>query len=76
MTLMQTLLAAGYPRNQMWNHESDLYIYAIEKTRSILRRWYAENNLPFQASVFRSQIDGKLMYDCPFAFDDWWKERS
>ena len=32
MTLMERLLAAGYPRDQMFSHESDLYIFVTPLT--------------------------------------------
>lgn len=39
-TLMQELLAAGYPREQMFNHESDLYIYVTPLTTKVVEEFY------------------------------------
>lgn len=39
-TLMQELLAAGYPREQMFDHESDLYIYVTPLTTKVVEEFY------------------------------------
>ena len=38
MTLMERLLAAGYPRDQMFSHESDLYIFVTPLTMRVVER--------------------------------------
>ena len=77
-TLMQTLLEAGYARDQIFNHYSDMYVYVTPLTERIIAKWYPENglNTSLFVSKFRSNIDGQMMYDCKFAYDDYWAERE
>lgn len=76
-TLMQELLDAGYPREKMYNHESDLYVYVTPLTTRIVQAFYERKGWSSarSAPIFRSEVDGKLMYDCAFAYDDWWREK-
>lgn len=76
-TLMQELLDAGYPREQMFNHESDLYIYVTPLTEKVVEEFYKKKgwSVSWHAPIFRSETDGKLMYDCHFQYDDYWKEK-
>ncbi len=67
MTLYEDLKAAGC---QLDSHESDLYIRATDTAKRILR---AHNR---QASLFRSELDGKLWFDVPFAYDPFWENRG
>ena len=75
-TLMQELLEAGYPREQMFNHESDLYIYVTPLTTKVVEEFYQKKgwSVSWQAPTFHSETDGRLMYDCHFQFDDYWNE--
>ena len=67
MSLYTDLIAAGV---EVSNWQSDLYAPVNETVKVILARY------PHQSkSVFRSQIDGKFWYDCPFAFDPIWEQR-
>jgi hypothetical protein len=53
------------------HHESDLYVPVNATTRKVLEAYeYREN-----VTVFASQIDGKLWYDIPFAYDPAWAAR-
>ena len=38
-SLMQMLIDAGYPIEEMYNHESDLYIYVTPLTTTIIKEW-------------------------------------
>lgn len=75
MTLMERLLAAGYPREQMFSHGSDLYIFATPKTARIVESWFKENGLvkSLFCSTFKDQVTGRTMFDCAFQYDDYWK---
>lgn len=53
------------------HHESDLYIPAILETREIIKG-YEHRAI---VKIFRSQIDNKLWYDVPFAYDPFWKSK-
>ena len=68
--LMQMLLEAGYPRDQMFHHYSDLYVFVTEKTRQIINKWLRQENLngSLFVSTFTDQITGRLMYDIAFQY--------
>ena len=38
-SLMQMLLDAGYPREEMYHHESDLYVYVTPLTTKVIEDW-------------------------------------
>lgn len=70
--LMQQLLDAGYPRDEMFHHESDLYVYVTPLTTSVIEEWCKENNyrIGWHCPTFRDQITGRQMYDCVFQYYD------
>jgi len=74
--LMQRLLDAGYPREEMGHHESDLYIYVTPETTQVINQWCKEHgyNRTWHCPVFYDQITGRQMYDCAFQYNDYWKE--
>ena len=74
---MQMLLEAGYPREQMFHHESDLYVFATRTTSEVIDKWCKANELKRRlfCSTFKDQITGRLMYDIAFQYEPWWKER-
>lgn len=76
MTLMEKLLAAGYPREAMFSHQSDLYVFVTPLTTQVLDEWLKESGLSKKTfcSTFRDQTTGRAMYDCAFQYDDYWKE--
>ena len=78
MTLMERLLAAGYPKDEMFSHESDLYVYVTPLTTKVIEGWCEENGYrrDWQCPIFKDQITGCKMYDCAFQNDDYWKERA
>lgn len=80
-SLMQMLLDAGYPREDMHHHESDLYIYVTPLTTKVIEDWckaykynkeFVEKGSPF-FSTFVDQTTGKLMYDIAFQYLPWWE---
>ena len=80
-SLMQMLIDAGYPREEMYNHESDLYIYVTPLTTKVIEDWcegsiwnrkFVEKGNPF-FGTFVDQITGRLMYDIAFQYLPWWK---
>ena len=82
MSLMEMLEAAGYPREEMFHHESDLYVYATPLTGAVICRWARENNISSTVfdskllfSKFRDQITGRMMYDIAFQWLPWWEEK-
>lgn len=82
MSLIDLLLEAGYPEEEIHHHESDLYIFATPLTTSILKKWCDMNgwnrklvkDKSFIFGKFRDQITGRLMYDVAFQYTPFWKE--
>ena len=77
--LMQMLLEAGYPKDQVFHHESDLYVYRNDLTTKVIDEWLAENgwsgakNDSFFIDRFIDQITGKPMYDIAFQYIPYWE---
>ena len=75
-SLLQRLLDAGYPKEDIHHHESDLYIFKTPLTTKVLEEWCEENgwntglvkqkHLLFD--IFTDQITGKPMYDIAFQY--------
>lgn len=72
--LMERLLDSGYPRDEMFHHESDLYIYATPQTKRIVEKWCKDMGFSrsWNCPIFQDQITGRPMYDCAFQYDDYW----
>lgn len=69
MTLYQAAIAAGIPID---SHESDLYMLATEEARALIHKHGKHGT----ASLFRSEVDGRMWWDVPFSFDPWWERRA
>ena len=69
-TLLKRLIDAGYPKEEISHHESDLYVYATSLTTEIIDEWCKDNGYDrdWHCQVFRDQITGRLMYDCAFQY--------
>lgn len=69
-TIMQRLLDAGYPVDEMDHHESDLYVYVTPVSTRVIECWCNEHqcNRSWCFPTFRDQITGRLMYDCVFQY--------
>ena len=52
------------------SHESDLYIQASVLARELLKKHGKAEN------AFISQVDGRVWFDVPFAFDPWWQSKA
>lgn len=37
--LQKRLIEAGYPKEEMFHHETDLYIYATPLTKKVVDKW-------------------------------------
>lgn len=68
MTLLERLLDAGYPKDQVFHHYSDLYVFVTPLIKSIIDRWCKENGFrkELHVSTFSDQVTGRLMYDVAF----------
>lgn len=67
-TIYETLIAAGI---ECSNWQSDLYFPVTPETRKILKQYPQQSR-----STFKSNASGRLMYECPFAFDPFWIARK
>jgi hypothetical protein len=68
--LYAELLAAGI---EMDSHESDLYVAVNKESTAILGKYPVKKS---NSSVFRSNIDGSLLYDVPFSYEPYWENKS
>ncbi len=68
--LMQCLLDAGYPQDQLFHHESDLYVFVTPLTTRVINEWCKEHNysISWHFPIFKDRITGKPMYDCAFQY--------
>lgn len=69
-TLMEALAKSGYPREQMFDHCSDLYIFASPKTKEVIIEWFMRQGLDWTvfAKPFKDQVTGRQMYDIAFQY--------
>lgn len=69
-TLMESLIEAGYPKEEMYHHYSDLYVYATPLTQRVIDEWFTENRLNRCSfvSMFTDNVTGRKMYDCTFQY--------
>lgn len=75
MTLVEKLIEAGYPRQEMHHHYSDLYIFVTPLTTEVVNEWFEEQgyNKNVFVSTFIDQITSKLMYDIAFQWIDYFE---
>lgn len=69
ISLYKELVAAGV---EVSNHESDLYVPITPETTAILDRFPLQKG---NATTFKSNTDGAMMFDVPFAFDPAWEKK-
>ena len=76
-SLLQRLLDAGYPKEDIHHHESDLYIFKTPLTTKVLEEWCEANGWDkemihlqksFVCEVFFDRITGEPMYDVAFQY--------
>jgi hypothetical protein len=53
-------------------HYSDLYVDVTPETKKIVEGYEYKCNV----TTFKSQVSGKMMFDIPFANDDYWKVKQ
>ena len=72
--LMQMLIEAGYPKEQMFYHYSDLYVFATPLTWRVISKWMDNNGFhydllnSFLFDTFIDNITGRRMYDIAFQY--------
>ena len=67
MSIYDELKAANLPLD---NHESDLYALMTVESMKIIDNYNYKSNV----KTFKSQIDGKIWYDIPFAYKPFWNK--
>ena len=80
-SLMEMLIEAGYPREDINHHDSDLYIYVTPLTTKVLKEWCKANGWKQKMveekscvfDVFTDQITGRKMYDIAFQYVPFWE---
>ena len=71
-TLLEMLLEAGYPKEEVFHHCSDLYVFVTPLTKRVVSEWCKEHgySMSLHCPVFEDQITGKPMFDCAFQYYD------
>ena len=54
------------------HYESDLYALKCPESEAIIERYVFKSDV----SIFKSEIDGRLWYEIPFAFLPYWEGRT
>lgn len=69
-TMIELLLEAGYKKEDMFHHNSDLYIYVTPLTTKIVEEWcnLRQFRIEWHCPKFKDQVTGKQMYDCAFQY--------
>ena len=73
-SLMESLLEAGYPPEDIAHHYSDLYVYVTPLTTKVIIEWADENGYDNNlrdgvfVQTFKDQITGRKMYDIAFQY--------
>ena len=83
-TLLQMLIEAGYPKEDVHHHNSDLYVYVTPLTTKVLKDWCKANGWnkkivrekSFLFDIFTDNITGRKMYDIAFQYTPWWESRG
>lgn len=73
-SLMERLLEAGYPPEDIDQYYYDLYVYVTPLTTKVITEWAGENGYDSNlrdgvfVKTFRDQITGRKMYDILFQY--------
>ena len=75
-SLIQMLIEAGYPKEEIHHHESDLYIFVTPLTTKVLKDWAKANGWDVTRvektsmlfGTFKDNVTGKMMYDIAFQY--------
>lgn len=78
ITLMEALEKAGYPREQMSNHNSDLYVFVMPVTTRVINDWCVAEGINKEVflETFKDNITGRPMYSIAFQYMPYWEERA
>lgn len=75
MTLMEMLIEAGVPKDQIHNHRSDLYVPMTLKASEVIDKWCKAQGYGREVfcSTFTDQVTGNKMFEVAFAYDPYWE---
>lgn len=78
ITLMEALEKAGYPRERMFNHNSDLYVFVTPVTTRVINDWCVAEGINKEVflETFKDNITGRPMYSIAFQYMPYWEERA
>lgn len=68
-SLYEQMVEAG---EEVHSHYSDMYVFVNPTTRALVTDYRFKSSV----TTFRSNTDGKMMYDIPFAYDPYWKSKE
>lgn len=75
-SLYEELLSAGYPAKDIFNHESDMYVYVTPLTTRLVNEFWPNDNMRrIFVSTFTDNVTKRTMYDVAFAYDPYWITR-
>ena len=82
-SLMEMLVEADYPKEDIHHHNSDLYVYVTPLTTRVLEDWCKANGWKVRMvkekscifDIFTDNITGRKMYDLAFQYLPWWEEK-
>lgn len=70
MTIKEQLLKMGMKPEEIDNHNSDLYVFK----NSISEKFVSEYEFKMNVTTFIDDIDHKVWYEIPFAYQEYYKE--
>jgi len=68
-SIYETLKAANV---ELDHHESDLYVKRTTASDNIIAGYKYKSNV----TTFKSQIDGLIWFDIPFAYSPYWEAKQ
>lgn len=68
--LMEELVAAGYPVDEIYHHASDMYVFVTPVSAAVIEAYYKKMGWSrrWNAPIFTDQITGRPMYDVAFQY--------
>ena len=72
LTIKQQLLNLGMKEEEIGNWCSDLHVLKNDISTKFINEYEFKQNV----KTFRSEIDGSIWYDVPFAYSEYYNERN
>ena len=82
VSLIDLLLEEGYPKEEIFHHGSDIYVFVTPLTTRVLEKWCDKNGWnrklvkekSFLFDKFKDQVTERLMYNVAFQYTAVWKD--